>query len=255
MSETAREKVARGAAWYVDDQRLAQLGTPGRRWAIEGRWRQFDQAIARWAADRPGRPLRVLDAGCGDGINTAAIRRMLADRGFPSDLFGTDYNELRLGRARADAELAPLAADLLKLPFRDATFDVVLCNHVLEHIPEDRVAMRELARVMTSDGLMLVGVPNEGCLLAALRNRVLQRSIMTTTDHVNFYTADILVERLASAGLSLRGPVGTEGFFVPHLGTMTRLRETGLGRYAIDTARRWLPSQAAGLIVALGKTP
>ena len=43
--------------------------------------------------------------------------------------------------------LADVKADICDLPFKDATFDLILCNHVLEHIPDDLKAMEELYRV------------------------------------------------------------------------------------------------------------
>jgi len=50
-------------------------------------------------------------------------------------------------------------ASLLKAPFADGTFDIVICYHVLEHIKEDRLAMTELARITKPDGRLYVQVP------------------------------------------------------------------------------------------------
>ena len=52
-------------------------------------------------------------------------------------------------------------ADMTRLPFRDAAFDVVICYHVFEHIPDDAAAMREVARVMSPGALALVQVPRK----------------------------------------------------------------------------------------------
>jgi SAM-dependent methyltransferase len=143
-----------------------------------------------------------------------------------------------------------LKGDLLGLPFADGTFDLILCNHVIEHIPDDVGALRELARILKSDGLLLIGVPNEGCGLARLRNHVLQRSILTSTDHVHFYTADLLTERIRRAGLRPRGEIRREGFFVPHLRLAYIVREYRLGRAAMDALARLFPAQCAGLLLA-----
>lgn len=255
MSSDVRRRIAEGNPWYVDEQRSAQLGTDGGRWALEGRWRLFDRVIERWlAAGRPvPRTLRVLDAGCGDGINMTVLRDLLAVRGFGCTLIGSDYNALRLARAPSGQGSLLLQADLRAMPFPDAAFDMILCSHVLEHIPEDGEALRELARMLAPGGLLIVAVPNEGCLLAWLRNHVVQPAILRTTDHVQFYTAATLMARAEAAGLSPLGTIEREGVFVPHLGIYTRVRETRLGRRLLALLARMLPSQAAGLVAGFQK--
>jgi len=52
-----------------------------------------------------------------------------------------------------------LKADVMNIAFGDETFDVVLCNHVLEHIPDDRLALRELYRVMKKGAWAILQVP------------------------------------------------------------------------------------------------
>jgi len=57
--------------------------------------------------------------------------------------------------------LADVKADLTNLPFADASFDVVFCNHVLEHIPDDDKAMRELYRVLKHGGWGIFQIPQD----------------------------------------------------------------------------------------------
>jgi SAM-dependent methyltransferase len=58
-----------------------------------------------------------------------------------------------------DSPLAPLHADITKLPIPDDSFDLVLCLHVLEHVPDDRRAIRELFRVLRPGGTAVIQVP------------------------------------------------------------------------------------------------
>lgn len=98
-------------------------------------------------------------------------------------------------------------------------------------------------------GLAIVGVPNEGCLIARLRNHIVQRSISRTTDHVNFFTDITLTDALTAAGLRVRR-VERETFFFPHSYINAGLSEFRAGHWLMATLRRAFPSQAGGLIVA-----
>ena len=60
-----------------------------------------------------------------------------------------------------NSPLADVKADICDLPFKDNEFDVILCNHVLEHIPNDKKAMSELFRVMKPNGMGIFQVPQD----------------------------------------------------------------------------------------------
>jgi SAM-dependent methyltransferase len=55
--------------------------------------------------------------------------------------------------------LADVQADICNLPFSDQQFDWVVCNHVLEHIPSDKIAMQEIFRVLKPGGTAILQVP------------------------------------------------------------------------------------------------
>jgi ubiquinone/menaquinone biosynthesis C-methylase UbiE len=50
--------------------------------------------------------------------------------------------------------LAVMTFDIMAIPFSDRSFDVIICNHVLEHVYDDRVAISEMYRVLTPSGLL-----------------------------------------------------------------------------------------------------
>jgi SAM-dependent methyltransferase len=57
--------------------------------------------------------------------------------------------------------LADVKADICNLPFKDNTYDMILCNHVLEHIPDDTKAMQELYRVLKPGGIGIFQIPQD----------------------------------------------------------------------------------------------
>lgn len=60
-----------------------------------------------------------------------------------------------------ESPIADVKADITDLPFENESFDVILCNHVLEHIPDDEKAMKELYRVLKKGGWGIFQVPLE----------------------------------------------------------------------------------------------
>ncbi|MGF1557049.1 class I SAM-dependent methyltransferase [Paucihalobacter sp.] len=60
-----------------------------------------------------------------------------------------------------NSPLAEVKADICNLPFQNNEFDVILCNHVLEHIPDDTKAMCELYRVMKPGGMGIFQIPQD----------------------------------------------------------------------------------------------
>ncbi|WP_422350441.1 class I SAM-dependent methyltransferase [Flagellimonas sp.] len=60
-----------------------------------------------------------------------------------------------------NSPLADVKADICKLPFENDSFDVILCNHVLEHIPDDTKAMQELYRVLKPGGWGVFQIPQD----------------------------------------------------------------------------------------------
>ena len=245
-------EIEAGNPWYIEDQFQTQFGSPAFRAAVENRWRVFEGAIDDWAR-RVGRaPARILDAGCGDGINLSFLAQLVQDRRWPAVLLGADYSSLRLERAETLRAAQMVRASLTALAFREGSFDVVLCNQVLEHVPDVRTALDELWRILAPGGLLLVGVPNEGSALGILRNHVLQRSIRRSTDHVNMFTASTLRAALRQSNFIVHD-LWPEGFFAPHTVVHSWLHRYRPVRDTLHRIVRPFPSLAAGLLVAAGR--
>ncbi len=60
-----------------------------------------------------------------------------------------------------NSPLADVKADICDLPFKDNTYDFILCNHVLEHIPDDTKAMQEIYRILKPGGTAILQIPQD----------------------------------------------------------------------------------------------
>jgi SAM-dependent methyltransferase len=98
---------------------------------------------------------------------------------------------------------AMLRLDVMRLPFAEAAFDAIVCSHVLEHVADDRAAMRELRRVLRPGGVALLPVPpiraERTTEDPAERDPAERRRRFGHPDHVRRYGRDY-PQRLADAG-------------------------------------------------------
>ena len=110
------------------------------------RERKFDLRGAR----------RLLDVGSGAGQIAKHLIKY-ADREAEITCFDLSYEMLRRARHRLKSSRPRfVVADLTRLPFADASFDCVTCGYVLEHLPDARVGLSELSRVLVPGGRMLL---------------------------------------------------------------------------------------------------
>ncbi len=100
--------------------------------------------------------------------------------------------------------LADVKADICNLPFQDNTYDIILCNHVLEHIPDDTKAMQELYRVMKPGGMGIFQIPQDLKRAVtfsddSITDQKERAKIFGQYDHVRVYGRDYF-EKLRSIG-------------------------------------------------------
>ena len=182
--------------WYEAEQPPEQA-SPWRH-HLRKRREFVQRAIARHLQHRGvARAARLLDLGCGDGNNLVWLTA------FAKHAYGSDYNLVRLVRAKARNPNATIfAADVLDFPADDGTFDVVFFNHVIEHIPDDMGALNTVKRILRAGGLLVLGTPNEGAWWWQWAYRRDPQSL-ATTDHCHFYTGDSIAAKIRQAGFEL----------------------------------------------------
>lgn len=116
-------------------------------------------------------------------------------------------NNLEYITTDLNSPLADVKADICNLPFDDNTFDVILCNHVLEHIPDDTKAMQELYRVMKPNGWGVFQIPQNRSRQETFEDNTItdkkeRAKIFGQYDHVRVYGLDYF-DKLRSIGFKV----------------------------------------------------
>ena len=108
---------------------------------------------------------QVLDVGCGTGRHSWGTYNRVN-----CSICALDLAEENLVRTRhtlglideqekRDGKWLAIRGDAMSLPFKDASFDRVVCSEVLEHVDDDKQGVKELVRVLKADGMLAVSVP------------------------------------------------------------------------------------------------
>jgi SAM-dependent methyltransferase len=97
-----------------------------------------------------------LDIGCSAGINTNFLGSEL------KDAIGIEIDEdaLKYGYSCKKPNVHFLIGDAIHLPFDDEIFDIVICNHVYEHVPDAKILMDEIFRILKPGGFCYFGAAN-----------------------------------------------------------------------------------------------
>lgn len=128
----------------------------------------------------------------------------------PEQCFLKRFRKLKNLKYTTTDLLSPIAdvkADICDLPFEDNSYDIILCNHVLEHIPDDTKAMQELYRVMKPDGYGIFQIPQELDRAVtfeddSITDRDERAKIFGQYDHVRVYGRDYF-DKLRSIGFKV----------------------------------------------------
>jgi predicted SAM-dependent methyltransferase len=95
--------------------------------------------------------------------------------------------------------IATIQMDITRCAFKDSVFDVIACSHVLEHVRDDMMAMKEILRILKKGGICIVQVPLQPDLLTTIEY---QRPNPDEFDHIRAYGLDF-ASRLEAAGFKV----------------------------------------------------
>lgn len=165
------------------------------------------RGLAALSGAKPGD--RALDVACGPGFLATALASRCAS------VVGLDATDAFLERARAEAarrglaNLSFRAGDAERLPFPDASFDVVTCRAAFHHFARPERVLAEMSRVLAPSGRLLVAdiVASEDPAQAAYQNRIER---LCDPSHARALSASELERLFAAAGLEIEaGPRST----------------------------------------------
>lgn len=133
--------------------------------AADAPWHRLVRAHLDPARDLAGR--RVLEIGCGRG-GFACTLATVPERTRPTEIVAADFSAAALAKARGHAARLGLPArlvdwqeaDIQNLRYADGSFDTVFSCETIEHVPNPRRAVRELARVLRPGGRLFLTAPN-----------------------------------------------------------------------------------------------
>ena len=192
-------------------------GVPG--WQLEGNaplaydthivdvfLQDYSRRLVEVAAIKPGD--RVLDVACGTGVVTRLVANKIGSAG---QVVGFDLNAGMLGRARASGETAAAIewrlGNATDMPFADATFDCVMCQHGLQFIPNKAAAVSEMHRVLADRGRIVISVwrsiehcPWQAAIAGAVERNMGIEHAAQIRSAFSFGDADQLQQVIVAAG-------------------------------------------------------
>ena len=189
----------------------------------------------------------VLDVGAGFGRHVYECAR----RG--ADVVALDYAADEVVETQAtlaamvlageigDSRLAAAArGDATRLPFPDATFDVVITSEVLEHIQDDVTAIAEMVRVLKPGGRFAATVPAWGPEVINWKLSDEYHAPKSPGGHVRIYTRTELGHKLAAAGLTVDGYHRAHALHSPYWWLKCAVGPANNDHPAVATYRRFL---------------
>lgn len=150
--------------------------------------------------------IKLLDIGFGSGYNISRISRKYRIKTTGTDIIPETvdfYNQKHLPDSKA-VLINPRSS---KLPFRDCSMDIIVCSHVLEHVPNDSGLITEIIRILRPKGLIYFNIP-------------INEETIPVPNHMRKYTPGDFLRLIRSKGLVISEYFESDGFsrIVSHLG-------------------------------------
>lgn len=158
-------------------------------------------------------PIKLIELGCGDGYVLQYIARVMPEL----ELTGVDSNPVRIQRVRQQLRKIDLRQESAEnTSFPPASFHICVCSEVLEHVIDDLGLLREMHRLLRSDGFVVITTPNLWTLPNRLKKiRGLAPEIYVP-DHRREYSQKELIDKVKNSGFDII-TFRSIGFYLPRM--------------------------------------
>ena len=254
------------ATYFVVRDKHLILSERGRYWMPE-----HQQVFRRLLNLQPTE--RFLDVGCGEGYQTIPLARE-AGYSVGVDVAGSVLRVLQSLKEYDPSKLELIEGDVEDLPLPDASFDKVLCSHVLEHVLDDRAVLSEIRRVLVPGGTAVLAIPlkytwqHRALTLATDVGRAilkpgkkkapvlppgtLNKRLIGRQAHIRHHSVDSFLDLVKSEGFAVEEIVGM--WFHDPRNWVVRWTQTWEPTYRVGTRiSKVFPKMGAGLVVLVRK--
>lgn len=143
----------------------------------------------------------VLDVGCGEGfLDFLLVNKVVTGVDVSSEKVEKAKQIERMLKTQENTVYSFLVADLHHLPFKKK-FDMVVCTEVLEHLSDDKKALRAISSIMKKDGFLVITLPNS--LRLDFRSSLRPRQKFMHPDHIREYQVNNIQNLVKSLPLKI----------------------------------------------------
>jgi len=185
------ETFRQGETSYSGDEYFTLKNRYVEQW--DGFVAMFRALVAKIAAYQPP-PVRLLDVGTGIGALLAAAREV------DYIVQGVEISPWAAAFAREEKQLDVISGTVAEACLKSGEYDVVVINHVLEHVENPRELLAEVKRLLADDGLLVVGVPNVASIMRSLKKG--KWASLRPEEHIWHFSPATLRRLLRECGFS-----------------------------------------------------